>query len=323
MASPLASPSLFTSTIPTFAQPLSNPFAFEMGYGGSSSSLPVHTQRVIETPNRPPSEIRSQIPSQFKIFPRPVPLRYIRANHNAAYNRKFEPYLNPSDQRSGGTSWDIDHAQWDFKKLVPEGLSDSEEESLVLDAEDIPESTASGTLCGSSSLRDENSSNRKKPAEVSQKSSFESLCFHEESEGYFTIPSKSALEGLDSSQLSNLKTFVVGKIKGGEMVGQIEWQNVDIRGVDFREIRIEPKMVEVYSNEFTKPSKGSKLNRQALIRLWKIWPTKRGHQETSPSKRLMPNFFEQSLRKRASEFNGKFVSYDAISGEWVFQVPNF
>ena len=253
----------------------------------SANPLPTSsTHRVTERSQISPS-------ARFRIFPRPAPLRYVRAKHNDSYKRKFEPYLNPFEAKKY-LSDDIlrnDIPQWDFRDLNPG--NDTEEESLVLDTED--------SIVASNAVP----------------------IFHEESEGYFTIPSKSAIEGLTNLEMSKMKSFTVGKIERGELVGQIEWKNVDIRSVDLREIKIDSKMVEVYSDDFTKPSIGSKLNCPALIRLWKVWPTKKGSLQEPSSKMMQLSNFELSLRKKANEFKAEFVSYDGISGEWVFRVPCF
>jgi nuclear pore complex protein Nup98-Nup96 len=137
--------------------------------------------------------------------------------------------------------------------------------------------------------------------------------------GYFTTPSIDVLETLSGEDLAAVENFSIEH----EKYGRIEWEGaVDVRGADLDHIvEIDQSVASLYEKdeeENRKPAVGSKLNRQAIITLYSVFP-KKGPAASDEAKEA----FAQKVKKSTKKMGAQFLCYDKTSGEWKMRVQHF
>ncbi|ELP94634.1 hypothetical protein EIN_498340 [Entamoeba invadens IP1] len=120
---------------------------------------------------------------------------------------------------------------------------------------------------------------------------------------YYSVPSMEELQKMDVESLKHLKSFVFGRTD----VGQIEWKNVDITGVNFDcEIQIERGNAIVYPTGTLKQEVGKKLNTEATLTYY--------HMNKDEE-------FDSQLERLKKV--GEIVQQDEIRGEITIKVQHF
>ena len=132
--------------------------------------------------------------------------------------------------------------------------------------------------------------------------------------GYSSTPSISELQLMSSEDLAAVPNFSVER----NGVGKVVWQGaVDVRGADLDSlIVIEPKSIQVYSEEEntnSKPPIGTKLNRPAVLTMWRVFP----RNGSDPKK------FSERVARQTDKMGADVIKYDVESGEWVLLVKHF
>lgn len=139
-------------------------------------------------------------------------------------------------------------------------------------------------------------------------------------EGYTTTPSLSEMASRSEADLAALSAFSVSR----DGYGSVAWEGtVDVRGIDLDSIvSIEHQDVAVYEDQEaagTKPSVGEKLNRPAVISLYKTFAPKGGANASAEVKEK----FAKKLEKACGQMSADFISYDQVRGIWKFRVHHF
>ena len=132
--------------------------------------------------------------------------------------------------------------------------------------------------------------------------------------GYEIYPPMTKLARMSEDELRNVENFTVSND-----YGKIEW----VGPTDLTEVNIDLWViikrdgVEVYPedmfNEKNKHARGTKLNKSAIITLYNTYPK---------STRLGINF-EKQLQLICEKQDAQHISYDELSGTWVFKVFHF
>ncbi|KAK2078505.1 hypothetical protein QBZ16_003345 [Prototheca wickerhamii] len=140
---------------------------------------------------------------------------------------------------------------------------------------------------------------------------------------YYTTPSASELASLareDPGALAALPEFVVGR-RG---LGSVRWlEPVDVRGLDLDAIvSISRGSVEVYLEGPDKPPVGTGLNRPAEVTMLRVHKMDRATGQPTADPAAL-DAFARKLRRVSAEQGARFVSYDAKTGTWRFQVEHF
>jgi nuclear pore complex protein Nup98-Nup96 len=131
--------------------------------------------------------------------------------------------------------------------------------------------------------------------------------------GYLCKPDVNELMLLSEAILSKIPHFEIIR----ENVGKIEWEDVDIRGVNFDEIvSIELLAVSVYEGVKNVPPIGTKLNKSAIVTFQKAWPKDRNSNDKL-------NIYEEKLKRFCGNHDARFLSYECESGVWRFEVSHF
>ncbi|KAL7549274.1 hypothetical protein ACHAWF_012551 [Thalassiosira exigua] len=137
--------------------------------------------------------------------------------------------------------------------------------------------------------------------------------------GYNVCPSISELESMSEADLAAVTGFKVER----PGYGSVAWDGaVDVRGVDIDSVVvIERKNVSVYDEaeeNGTKPQRGSKLNRPAVITMLGIYP-KDGAESPPEAKAKLRRKIEKSTKKMGAEL----LSFEEENGVWKFRVGHF
>ncbi|PRW58789.1 nuclear pore complex NUP98A isoform X1 isoform B [Chlorella sorokiniana] len=140
---------------------------------------------------------------------------------------------------------------------------------------------------------------------------------------YYTEPSLQQLAAMardDPASLASVANFVVGR-RG---VGSVRWlEPTDVRGLDLDgTVQMSKGSIEVYLDDSTKPEVGHGLNKPAevtMLRVHKI-DKETGKPSTDPE---AIDRYARRLKKVTAEQGARFVSYDATSGTWKFEVEHF
>lgn len=137
--------------------------------------------------------------------------------------------------------------------------------------------------------------------------------------GYVTTPSMDVLNTLSGEDLAAVENFSIEH----HGYGRIEWEGaVDVRGADLdRIVEIDQSVASMYEKdeeENRKPAVGSKLNRQAIITLYSVFP-KQGPSASDDVK----DKFAEKVKSSTKKMGAQFISYDKRDGEWKMRVQHF
>ncbi|PSC76893.1 nuclear pore complex NUP98A isoform B [Micractinium conductrix] len=140
---------------------------------------------------------------------------------------------------------------------------------------------------------------------------------------YYTEPSLQQLAAMardDPACLAEVANFVVGR-RG---VGSVRWlEPTDVRGLDLdASVQLSKGSIEVYLDESQKPEVGRGLNKPAEVTMLRILKLdKESGRPTADPEAI--DRFTRKLKKVTAEQGARFVSYDAASGTWRFEVEHF
>jgi len=152
----------------------------------------------------------------------------------------------------------------------------------------------------------------KKASKKSPELADESLIPNLRKPGYYTKPDYKSFYRMTEEELKKVKNFTIGN-----EFGRIIFDNeTDVSGVDFNDIvEIKQSEVIVYPDEENKPNIGEKLNKPCTIYLENCFPKKPDPQNKDK--------FLKRLKVALEKQDAEFVSYDSVTGEWVFRVKHF
>ena len=138
---------------------------------------------------------------------------------------------------------------------------------------------------------------------------------------YWCIPSIEELSKKTSLELTHVENFIVGRKGHGNLMYKYP---VDLSAFEGKwdqllgkTIIIGNKLLQVYSDEYEKPSQGNGLNIPAVITLEKTFPSK--YDPLNPDVELL----EKHIEKLKSVHGMKFISFDPLTGNYVFEVEHF
>ncbi|XP_010511021.1 PREDICTED: nuclear pore complex protein NUP98B-like [Camelina sativa] len=140
---------------------------------------------------------------------------------------------------------------------------------------------------------------------------------------YFTEPRIQELatkERVDPGHCKRVKDFVVGRHGYGSIkfLGETDVCRLDLEMV----VQFKNREVNVYMDESKKPPVGQGLNKPAVVTLLNIkCMDKKTGTQVKEGARL--DKYKEMLKRKAEEQGAKFVSYDAVKGEWTFKVEHF
>ncbi|XP_019093966.1 PREDICTED: nuclear pore complex protein NUP98B-like isoform X2 [Camelina sativa] len=140
---------------------------------------------------------------------------------------------------------------------------------------------------------------------------------------YFTEPRIQELatkERVDPGHCKRVKDFVVGRHGYGSIkfLGETDVCKLDLEMV----VQFKNREVNVYMDESKKPPVGQGLNKPAVVTLLNIkCMDKKTGTQVKEGARL--DKYKEMLKRKAEEQGAKFVSYDAVKGEWTFKVEHF
>ncbi|KAJ3432379.1 nuclear pore complex protein nup98-nup96 [Anaeramoeba flamelloides] len=135
---------------------------------------------------------------------------------------------------------------------------------------------------------------------------------------YYTIPSQKKLLEMTKKERANIKNFVIGNKKYGEVVfvGLTNINKLDLINI----IKFQKYQVIIYPQGSNKPGIGKGLNKLSIVKLFNCYPL---HKDKKTIKTDINSLqkLEKKLRKNTKNFGGKFISYQ--NGTYIFSVPNF
>jgi len=121
----------------------------------------------------------------------------------------------------------------------------------------------------------------------------------------------------DPDSLAAVKDFEVEH----KLYGKVSFPGTtDVRGLKVDDIvQIEARMFEIYPDGTDRPTKGTGLNKDAIITLYACWPSNknRSHVQTRDQGRLKR--YEKALRGALPE-DSEFINYDYGNGNWSFRM---
>ncbi|SHO76254.1 Similar to S.cerevisiae protein NUP100 (FG-nucleoporin component of central core of the nuclear pore complex) [Malassezia sympodialis ATCC 42132] len=159
---------------------------------------------------------------------------------------------------------------------------------------------------------------------------------------YFTEPSLAALRSMPFDELAQVSDFVVGRVGFGQVtfLEPVDLTSVpDLSFVAGGVVQLRAKECFVYPQEedlesdepldgllphyvpVPKAPLGTGLNVPARVSLEGCWPVDRATREPLKDEQL-PRV-KQHIHKLRNKKETDFVSYDAVSGTWTFNVPHF
>ena len=126
---------------------------------------------------------------------------------------------------------------------------------------------------------------------------------------YKTIPDIRLLSLMSKDELRKITNFTIEN-NWGKIIfeGQTDITNQKLDEI----IDISHGNITVYHNDYFKPPIGQKLNKPAIVHLYKCFDKHMNNIE-----------FIQKLKRVIKEQGGEFVKYDERTGEWVFRVKHF
>lgn len=138
---------------------------------------------------------------------------------------------------------------------------------------------------------------------------------------YWCTPSISDLSKLSSLELTHVQNFSAGRKNHGNLMFKYP---VDLTAFEGRwdsllskTIVFQNRILQVYPDEAEKPSQGNGLNVPAVITLENVFPKKYDPKH--------PNFelLERHIERLKSAHGMKFISFDSLTGNYVFEVEHF
>ncbi|BDA43587.1 Nuclear pore complex protein Nup98-Nup96 [Coccomyxa sp. Obi] len=144
-----------------------------------------------------------------------------------------------------------------------------------------------------------------------------------QAEDYFVEPPLTQLAAMareDPDSLAGVANFKIGR-RG---IGAVRWLDpTDVRGLDVNgTVALSRGSVEVYLDENEKPEIGEGLNKSAEVTLHKVFRIDKATNRPTTDKEAIARF-ERKLKKLSADQNARFVSYNADTGTWVFEVEHF
>ncbi|XP_024004723.1 nuclear pore complex protein NUP98B [Eutrema salsugineum] len=140
---------------------------------------------------------------------------------------------------------------------------------------------------------------------------------------YFTQPrikELAAKERVNPGYCRRVKDFVVGRHGYGtiKFLGETDVRKLDLEMV----VQFSNREVVVYMDESKKPPVGQGLNKPAEVTLLNIkCIDKKSGKQVKEGPRV--DKYKEMLKRKAEEQGAKFVSFDAVNGEWKFRVEHF
>ncbi|CAA7047457.1 unnamed protein product [Microthlaspi erraticum] len=140
---------------------------------------------------------------------------------------------------------------------------------------------------------------------------------------YFTEPriqELSAKEKVNPGYCGRVKDFVVGRHGYGSIrfLGETDVRKLDLEML----VQFNNREVIVYMDESKKPPVGEGLNKPAEVTLLNIkCVDKKSGKQVKEGPRVEK--YKEMLKRKAEEQGAKFVSFDAVNGEWKFRVEHF
>ena len=134
-------------------------------------------------------------------------------------------------------------------------------------------------------------------------------------EGYYTLPPIDELVRMSDTDLAMVEGFTIGN-----EWGKIEFEGrTDVRGLDLDDlVEIRHRAVEVYPEEkyptdASKPIRGEKLNKPAIVTLYKCFFTGK---TKGPA-------FKKNLQEKSARDGNEFIDYDDENGVYKIRVKYF
>ncbi|CAM6098075.1 unnamed protein product [Calypogeia fissa] len=140
---------------------------------------------------------------------------------------------------------------------------------------------------------------------------------------YFTEPriqELAAKERAEPGYCRRVHDFVVGRRGYGSVkfLGDTDVRRLDLEGI----IQFNKCEVLVYMDESKKPPAGQGLNKPAEVTLLNVKSVdKKTGQHFTEGPEIEK--FEKRLKRKTEEQGAEFISFDAVKGEWKFQVKHF
>jgi len=138
---------------------------------------------------------------------------------------------------------------------------------------------------------------------------------------YWSSPAIAELSTLSSLELTHVENFSVGRKNHGNLMFKYP---VDLTAFENnwdqllgKTIIFQNKTLQVYPDDAEKPSQGNGLNVPAVITLEKVLPKK--FDIKNPDHQLL----ERHIQRLKSAHGMKFVSFDPLNGNYVFEVEHF
>lgn len=138
---------------------------------------------------------------------------------------------------------------------------------------------------------------------------------------YWCSPPIEELSKLTSLELTRVDNFIAGRKGYGHLMFKFPVDLSEFEGkwdtLLGNTIIFDKRTLEVYPVEFTKPSEGNGLNVPAVITLEKVFPSKYDPLNSNPQ------ILEEHIHKLKTAHGMKFISFDPITGNYVFEVQHF
>jgi nuclear pore complex protein Nup98-Nup96 len=139
---------------------------------------------------------------------------------------------------------------------------------------------------------------------------------------YWMTPSMDDIRNMSRQQLKSVSGFTVGR----HGVGKVEFDPVDLTQVPLDEIiddivKLNVRQVTVYTTGVNTPPMGQGLNVPSTITLENSWP--RAQAGRLPVHERKGQRYEKHIERLQRVQDTEFISYDPVSGFWVFRVPHF
>ena len=138
---------------------------------------------------------------------------------------------------------------------------------------------------------------------------------------YWCTPPISVLSKLSSLELTHVQNFSAGRKNHGNLMFKYpvdltafegRWNNLLSKTIVFHN-----RILQVYPDEAEKPSQGNGLNVPAVITLEDVFPKK--YDPKQPNSELL----ERHIERLKSAHGMKFISFDPLTGNYVFEVEHF
>lgn len=140
---------------------------------------------------------------------------------------------------------------------------------------------------------------------------------------YWMSPSMKELSKMNRVQLSHVSGFTVGREGVGyvKFKAPVDLNNVEISKIPGGIVILDTRSCTVYPEDLKKPPMGKGLNVPSEISLLQSWPRNMDKRTGQPIK--SGRLLEKHINKLRNSDDTTFVSYDADTGNWVFEVEHF